>query len=130
MRARRGNEAMGAAIEELVAYVRDHFSNEETLMADNSYPELDAHMKKHNEFVTKINEFQMAFNNGKSALTIDIMNFLKDWLVTHIKGTDRQYGSLIAEKETVSRSHKPTTASSPWRCGFSIGSLNVNSIAG
>ena len=78
MKARRGSEAIGAAIEELVAYVRDHFSNEEALMADHDYPELDAHMNKHNEFVSKINDFQMGFNSGKSTLTIDIMTFLKE----------------------------------------------------
>jgi methyl-accepting chemotaxis protein len=98
MIAKRGREITNAVVEKLVDYVKEHFSREEALMAEYNYPDLDAHVKLHNTFVTKIDDFQKAVMEGQLRVTMDIMTFLKDWLTKHIKGTDQQYGRHIKQQ--------------------------------
>ena len=42
--------------------------------------------------------FQADFEAGKAALTMDLMDFLKNWLKEHIMGTDMQYAPFFKEK--------------------------------
>jgi methyl-accepting chemotaxis protein/hemerythrin len=35
-------------------------------------------------------DLQTQYRAGKASLTIEVLNFLKDWLVNHIQGVDRK----------------------------------------
>ena len=39
--------------------------------------------------------FQMAQEAGKSMMSVDLMHFLKDWLMVHILGTDKKYSEYL-----------------------------------
>jgi hemerythrin-like metal-binding protein len=67
-------------------------------MAEHNYPDIDAHMKLHNTFITKIDDFQKAVLEGQLRVNMDIMTFLRDWLTKHIKGSDQQYGRHIKQQ--------------------------------
>jgi hemerythrin len=43
----------------------------------------------------KISDFKEEFKDGKFGLSIDIMNFLSDWLQKHIKGSDKKYSQFF-----------------------------------
>ena len=36
-------------------------------------------------------DFQGRFQRNEVAMTIDVMEFVKDWLVKHIMGADKRY---------------------------------------
>lgn len=84
-------------LEELVVamldYTKYHFSSEEKYMASINYPGLDEHKAIHASYVEKITEFHDKIKNGKLIVSLEVTNFLKTWLINHIKGTDMQYAN-------------------------------------
>lgn len=88
-------------LEELILgmldYTRYHFNSEEALMQSINYPDIQKHKEEHAAFISKIEEFHQKFVNGKMLLSLEVTNFLKNWLVNHIKGSDMQY-ALFSER--------------------------------
>ena len=39
-----------------------------------------------------------SFKQGKATITNDILIFLKDWVVNHIKKTDKRYAPFLREQ--------------------------------
>ena len=98
MQVGKGKEILSSILDRMINYVGTHFSNEEKYMEKFSYPASDVHKKEHNDFVKKTVEFQQNFNDGKLGLSIEIMFFLKEWLLNHIKGSDQNYGPFFNKK--------------------------------
>lgn len=98
MKAGKSKEILGSTLDGLVKYTNTHFSNEEKLMMSAAYPQLPSHKIEHSRFVSKLNEFQKNFDNGSTLLSIDLLNFLRDWLLNHITVTDKQYSPLMKQK--------------------------------
>ena len=95
MRQGKGKEVMSNIITELIRYTATHFATEEKYFAQLNYPDTEAHKKEHSDFVKKVTDFKQGFQTGKLGLTIQVMNFLTDWLKTHIKGTDQKYSAFF-----------------------------------
>ena len=93
----KSKEIMQAVLGELSNYVITHFATEEKLMKQLGYEEYDYHKQEHKFFIDKLNEFKIKFSSGNEAISIDLLNFLKDWLLRHIIGTDRKYIPLFKE---------------------------------
>ena len=87
-----------ATVEEMRAYAVVHFDTEERLMAGHAYPELGGHMAEHRDFTAKVSQVQSDCGSGKCALSMDILNFLSNWLVTHIHDTDKKLGAFLVAK--------------------------------
>ena len=75
---------------ELYGYTINHFSMEESLMLEFNYPDYDGHKKEHAAFIDKINEFKNSYLKGEAKVNVELVNYLKDWLLKHILGTDRK----------------------------------------
>ena len=95
MRDRASDTVMKRLVEELKNYTVDHFSTEEKLFARFKYPQTPEHKKLHVQFVDQVLEFESELISGKAKVTMDVMQFLKDWLVQHIQGEDRKYGAFL-----------------------------------
>lgn len=98
MRQGKGKEMLGPIVSGLIGYARTHFSTEEQYFERFGYPDADSHRKEHAEFTRKVTEFKAGFDAGKFGLSIEIINFLSDWLQKHIMGVDRKYVSFFHEK--------------------------------
>lgn len=77
-------------LDELISYTVFHFRNEEELMEKFNFDGFEAHKKGHESLRQRLMMFKERFNSGES-ITTELLDFLKDWLFKHIKGTDRQY---------------------------------------
>jgi hemerythrin len=98
MKERRTDEVLGKIIDSLVNYTETHFAFEEGYFEEFNYPATKSHKKEHDNFAEKISKFKDDFDNKKILLSTAITDFLKDWLVTHIQGTDKQYSDYFNQK--------------------------------
>jgi len=46
-------------------------------------------------------ETQKKMASGTAMISMEVMDFLKDWLVNHIQGTDKIYGPFFKSKGIV-----------------------------
>lgn len=98
MKARKGKEALTPILKGLIDYTKTHFKNEENYMIKFGYPDFRQHKREHDDFVKKVNDFHVKFEEGKHSLTMEIMNFLSSWVTSHIQGSDKKYVPFFKEK--------------------------------
>ncbi len=79
----------------LVGYTVYHFGSEEKLFEKHGYPETREHIEKLKKLVGRVSDFYESFKKGDAEVNFDLMEFLKDWLNNHIKGTDKKYGAFF-----------------------------------
>jgi hemerythrin len=84
-------------LDSLTAYTLEHFGSEEDWMRDFAYPRREQHVLEHQAFILRLSEFQQNFKNGTGHLTLDIISFLRVWLLTHISGADFDLGVFWQE---------------------------------
>lgn len=85
-------------LDELVDYTIYHFGNEENYFEKFGYKDTPAHLDQHHQFVERIKKFVDEFEDGDSTVSLDIINFLKDWLINHILKIDKRYVPLLKER--------------------------------
>lgn len=83
------------ALKELVDYTQYHFRREEEMMQRNGYPDYEAHKRVHEDMIRKVQEYLQAYEKDREGTIQDLTRYLKNWLVHHIAGTDRQYGPYL-----------------------------------
>lgn len=98
MKVGKGNDVLRPILEKLSAYVVTHFNAEEKKLAQVGYPLYATHKQEHAALTTKLNDFKQKFTIGQAGLSVQLMNFLKDWLINHIKGTDMKYKEFLNSK--------------------------------
>jgi hemerythrin len=94
----KGKEVLGKVLNDLIDYSASHFIDEERLMVEHAYPDMAHHKAIHDNLVKQVIELQQKFTSGQAILTLDVMMFLKDWLVTHIQVTDKKYSAYLNSK--------------------------------
>lgn len=82
--------AIRALLQNLHRYADTHFRQEEEMMEAARYPDLEQHRLKHGTFLEHLKEFHEGLEKGEM-VTIKVLNFLRDWIANHIRGTDRRY---------------------------------------
>ena len=93
-----GEEFEKQALEALVDYTKEHLEREEGLMSEHGYPDFEAHKAEHDALITKVGEFLAAYEEKGHKVLEEVADFLKDWLITHINGTDQAYVPFFREK--------------------------------
>jgi len=95
MQAGHGADVLGKVLNELVNYTVYHFGYEEKLMAQHKYEDTPAHKAEHAKFVQTAGDLKKKFDSGNAVITVEIMNFLRDWLTSHIMKTDKKLGQAL-----------------------------------
>ena len=93
----KAKEVSGALLRELLAYTRNHFSAEESMLARKGYPDLAEHRKLHIELTDQVNDYVKRFESGEAAISVHLLEFLRDWLSNHIRRQDRAYSTWLAQ---------------------------------
>ncbi len=98
MRNKKTKEELGKILDKLTKYTVEHFRTEERYFDRYDYPRSKMHKLEHQVFIDKVGDFKADFEKGKLLLSLEVINFLKDWLINHIKGTDQAYSAFLNEK--------------------------------
>ena len=89
---------LGEILGELVNYCASHFAMEEKLFDRHGYPDAANHKEKHQKMTAKVLALQMQFDQGRAMMTLEVMEFLQQWLDKHILGTDKKYVPFLNSK--------------------------------
>jgi hemerythrin len=89
-------EILAAVLDKLVDYTKFHFTKEEELLLKTKYLAVSSHKLEHASFVSRITNLQDRFKSAPVVmLDLELMSFLRNWLLTHIQGSDKKYGPRI-----------------------------------
>ena len=82
-----------ATVDALWEYTTYHFRTEEGLMERHGYDaeELALHRREHRVFTDQIEIFRDRIGSGFQKMTPRVIDYMYDWLVTHITASDRGY---------------------------------------
>jgi hemerythrin len=86
---------------DLLAYALFHFESEERLMQERGYfaaePEAAAqHLEQHRDFSRRVTDLRAAAGGRWPDAGDELLQFLEDWLVHHIKVIDRRLAKHLA----------------------------------
>lgn len=98
MKEGKTHEIMMQCLDDLVNYTATHFASEEKLIHSNGFPIFDDHKKIHEKLVSQVLAFQAKARRKEADIGIEILQFLKNWLITHICGEDKKYGKFLNSK--------------------------------
>jgi len=83
-------------LDELVDYIRFHFTREEEMLLKAGYAATTAHLTEHEKFIREILNVQDRLKSSPvSLLDMELIEFLRDWLFSHILVSDKKYGPSL-----------------------------------
>ncbi len=101
MKVGQGRKVVGEIVQRLANYTRSHFAAEEQLFDLHGYPEAKLHREEHNALVAKVDQWQRDLAAGRPAVTFEVANSLRDWLLHHILESDKKYGPYLNAKGVI-----------------------------
>jgi len=91
----RSSEALTHIFGELAAYTVEHFAFEERIFDQTGYPATTAHKAEHEALRKKVGELKAQMETQKYPFTMELMDFLREWLQKHIMGSDKAYSAHL-----------------------------------
>lgn len=92
IREHRGKTASRKVLDRLAEYTRTHFMLEESLMRLTRYPGFDVHRQQHEDLIAQVQSLQYKLDHENAAITFELLNFLRKWLIQHILESDKRFG--------------------------------------
>lgn len=92
-----------ALVDQLEMYALAHFAAEETFMRASRFPEFETHKGEHQQFVARIAAEKKRLVAG-GTVSLDLLYFLKDWLIEHILLSDKAYAQFTRQTRENSKS--------------------------
>ncbi len=95
MKEGKGKEISYKVMNDLIVYTREHFNTEEGIMLKSRYALFSEHKAEHEQLTKKVIELQNDLQSGNFNLTLELLTFLRNWLINHIEKTDKKYVGKI-----------------------------------
>lgn len=84
-------------VNSLKNYTATHFSTEEQYFTHSGYHDVERHKEVHRNFVAKVAEVERDLQHGRIDVGDSLLDFLKRWLLNHIKVTDHEYVPFVKQ---------------------------------
>jgi hemerythrin len=93
-----GNAIIQETLALLVEYTDVHFKAEERYFRTFNYHGRRTHELEHAAFIEKLSSLRKRVETGKGRVSVETLDFMRDWLKEHIRHTDQQYADFFNEK--------------------------------
>jgi hemerythrin len=96
----RGREEISKIVQFLSDYVVFHFGNEERYMTQYSYTNTSQHLAQHAQFIKTFVRLKdrLLMEGINAQLAEDTRQLVVDWLINHIKYSDKALGLFLKRK--------------------------------
>ena len=95
---KRDRHDIARVLNQLIQYGELHFQDEERIMAEEAYPELESHRKVHEKLIDEIFKLNEELAGRSPLLERDMARFLKQWLVDHIVHNGYEFRNFLIRK--------------------------------
>ena len=101
-------EVLFAVVERLIEYTKYHFETEQKFFDEFDFHEKSLHKSEHKYFIEHFKAIQKGLEKDAKKrdkniikLSEDILEYLVDWFIAHITGSDREYMELFKKNGLV-----------------------------
>ena len=92
-----GARELGRVLKALGQYAMVHFMAEERMMQQYHYPRLNIQIRQHQLFLERMKEFNEELHQNPLIAQFEILVYLRNWLVAHIRDEDTLLSALVWE---------------------------------
>jgi hemerythrin len=97
IRDKSGKEVTENACNEILAYTRYHFDNEEKAMLEVNYPGIEEQLAEHSRLKAEALRLQAMIGANFPEGASEFYRFLRHWLIKHIQDCDKKYGPYLQD---------------------------------
>jgi hemerythrin-like metal-binding protein len=87
-----------AALNALVDYAQTHFDTEERYLKTYEFPGLAQQQREHIAFTADVFKLAQRLESNDPRVHAEIMDLTKNWYISHVLGTDREYMEFLISK--------------------------------
>jgi hemerythrin-like metal-binding protein len=91
----KAQEQLEPILKGFIDYAGYHFATEEKYFHEFNYPQTDEHIRAHNMYTAKIQELMKKSAGDKTSVSVELMDFVEDWLIQHVTGMDQLYSKFF-----------------------------------
>jgi len=91
-----------AGFHRIARHTANHFRHEERLMAESSFPDSLNHTLAHQQLETQIADLLRQVDAGEPVFTLELVEFLRNWLLNHILSMDKKLGEHLVRQPPAS----------------------------
>lgn len=91
----KGREHVSERLNRLIEFTRMHFASEEQLLEQHSFPGSAEHRDAHQRLLAQIEEAALRTQYNDELHLRAILQFLREWYMSHIEDMDSQYGAWL-----------------------------------
>jgi hemerythrin len=95
-----GARTADALLDHLHSYLTRHFAREERFMEERGYPKARSHTRQHRECLQRLTQF-VTLVNANVMHAADCAPFAREWLNTHLLGSDRQFARWLQGRRAI-----------------------------
>ncbi|MDH4261457.1 MAG: bacteriohemerythrin [Spirochaetia bacterium] len=95
IKLKKDSHSFEKVLNELYGYTKTHFNDELILMEQLGYADAGDHKHEHEKFILQLDDIKHKLENSSNLLNVQLLYILKDWLITHIMGTDKKYSEFF-----------------------------------
>jgi hemerythrin-like metal-binding protein len=95
LREGHGKQVLESHLDQLLDYACHHLAHEEALMQKIVYPHYREHCRQHEDLRIRLDELKERASAGEVSMTIEVMQFIMEWLKCHTTTSDRRIGSYM-----------------------------------
>ncbi len=88
IKTRESRESLLRIVQEVMSFVKFHFTSEENLMHETNYPGAKQHIAVHTHLLVELNNMVKKLTTCRE-FPEDVLDFLSDWLTNHIAHHDK-----------------------------------------